>query len=214
MQGFPDSFNSVRELINYLQIKGVFEVKSQLQPKENTRKNRLFAQLGINQIEKTEMKESDLFDDEVIKNEALGSEKSWKKIGEGGFSEVYLTTLCGANVAIKKYNIEIDITSPHVKKELRTLRYQLRSFLVSIRKIRHPKIIAMVGVCLKPLLLVMEHMPGGSLFTVLHKTQAELPFQKKLQIACDIVSAIKYLHEREVIHRDLKSMNVLVLYVC
>lgn len=56
----------------------------------------------------------------------------------------------------------------------------------------------------------MEYMPGGSLYTILHETKAELTLERKLSLAIDIASALKYLHENDVIHRDLKTMNVLV----
>lgn len=59
----------------------------------------------------------------------------------------------------------------------------------------------------------MEYMPGGSLHSILHKSKIELSFEKRISIAIDIASALTYLHENEIIHRDVKPANVLVLFV-
>lgn len=80
------------------------------------------------------------------------------------------------------------------------------------RKLRHPKVIKLIGVCLSPLCMVMEYVAGGSLYKILHETKSELSYGQKLKISMDIASAIAYLHECEIIHRDIKTMNILVIF--
>jgi serine/threonine protein kinase len=55
--------------------------------------------------------------------------------------------------------------------------------------------------------LLMEHMERGSLYQVLEKP-VPLPLQK--QMALEIARGLQYLHTRGILHRDLKSANVLV----
>lgn len=60
----------------------------------------------------------------------------------------------------------------------------------------------------------MEYIPGGSLYSILHKSNVDLTFQQKLQISHDIASGLLYLHDLGIIHRDLKSTNVMVRGFC
>ena len=48
----------------------------------------------------------------------------------------------------------------------------LRQEVIFLRKLRHPSIITMVGVCVKPWSLIMELAPLGSLTTLLNRHQA------------------------------------------
>lgn len=68
----------------------------------------------------------------------------------------------------------------------------------------------MYGVCLEPLCIVMEYVGGGSLFSALHEKKIDLSIQQKLSIAIDIASAIYYIHEYKILHRDIKTANILV----
>jgi len=58
--------------------------------------------------------------------------------------------------------------------------------------------------------LVTELMEKGSLYTLLHDSPAELALSGRLRLAVDIVDGMRFLHHSRLIHRDLKSTNVLV----
>ncbi len=58
--------------------------------------------------------------------------------------------------------------------------------------------------------LIMEYADGGSLYEILHKQKVKLACKDILSYACDVASGLAYLHKRRVLHRDLKSANVLV----
>ncbi len=57
--------------------------------------------------------------------------------------------------------------------------------------------------------LVMEYMPGGSLYTLLG-SRMELPWDRRWTIVMDVSQAVKALHDGNIIHRDIKSLNVLI----
>jgi len=59
--------------------------------------------------------------------------------------------------------------------------------------------------------MVMEYMVKGSLYDVLHSEQGKsLCWEQKYQIGLDIAKGLSYLHGQNILHRDLKSLNVLL----
>lgn len=57
--------------------------------------------------------------------------------------------------------------------------------------------------------MVMEYMPHGSLYQVLG-SGVELPWSTRWTIAMDITYGLAALHSKDIIHRDIKSLNVLI----
>ena len=77
--------------------------------------------------------------------------------------------------------------------------------------LKHKNIILLYGICIEPanLCLVMELMTQN-LYLKLNSHEV-LPWNLRIKIALDIVNGLFYLHEvQNVIHRDLKSSNVLL----
>lgn len=66
------------------------------------------------------------------------------------------------------------------------------------------------GFCTEPIALVMEMMFGGSLLSRLHEYPVPLLPNQRIKIATDIAVAIRFIHDMEIIHCDIKSENVLV----
>lgn len=59
--------------------------------------------------------------------------------------------------------------------------------------------------------IVFEHVSQGSLFDLLHmKKKDEIPMKTRLKIALDTAVAFEYMHALGIVHRDIKSHNVLI----
>ncbi|CAB4391320.1 unnamed protein product [Rhizophagus irregularis] len=63
---------------------------------------------------------------------------------------------------------------------------------------------------LKEYLLIMEHADSGSLQTYLKGNFNELTWEDKYKLAYQLVDAVSYLHDEEIVHQDLHSGNILI----
>ncbi|XP_068658636.1 serine/threonine-protein kinase STY46-like isoform X2 [Aristolochia californica] len=80
------------------------------------------------------------------------------------------------------------------------------------QEVRHKNIVQFIGACTKlpELCIVTEFMPGGSLYDFLHKNHNVLELSLLLRFAVDICKGMEYLHRNDIIHRDLKTANLLM----
>jgi serine/threonine protein kinase len=53
-------------------------------------------------------------------------------------------------------------------------------------------------------------MTGGSLYDYLHKNRNVLELSQLLKFAIDVCKGMEYLHGNNIIHRDLKTANLLM----
>ena len=125
-----------------------------------------------------------------------------RKIGSGVSSDVYhgYDKRDGNEVAIKEMKFDI-LTGAKLQAFQREI-----SILASVR---HSCLIGFIGATEKPpYCIVTEWMGGGTLFAELH-TRKRLS-NTMLSIAIyDIARGMQFLHSRSIVHRDLKSLNVL-----
>jgi tetratricopeptide (TPR) repeat protein len=80
-------------------------------------------------------------------------------------------------------------------------------------RLHHPSCVSIYGACIdqEGIMLLMEWMDGGSLYLALsnHCEEPVLP-RLRLSMARDIADGLLYLHTHRIIHRDIKSSNVLL----
>jgi serine/threonine protein kinase len=138
--------------------------------------------------------------DALLEEYDLGQE-----LGRGSFGVVYKAKhrTSGEDVAIKV----IDLT----EMQQRNLMEKVNSEIKVHRNLRHPNIVRCIhyGLDHVHLYMVLELCTQGNLYTYLQK-HGRLLEAEALQIINQLVSALSYMHARNVIHRDLKLSNVLI----
>lgn len=134
-----------------------------------------------------------------------------EQIGRGGYGTVYRSKWRGTVVAVKKMKVEQPV--PHDKySEFLSIRYS--DECQAMASLRHPNIVMFLGACTKPpnLCIVLEFCSRGSLWEVLRDQNTPMPWFLRCKIALDTARGMNYLHQFPVpiLHRDLKSLNLLL----
>ena len=127
-------------------------------------------------------------------------------LGEGGTARVYLSRdeKTGRPVAVKRLHPELART-PH-------LRDRLLAEADIARSVRHDHVVNVLDVVSDPdgeSYFVMEHLAGEPVSARLAREGA-LPLSDTLIIGVQVAGALDAIHRRGIIHRDLKTENVLV----
>ena len=156
-------------------------------------------------------------------------------IGKGGFAHVHAARWRGSAVAAKVFMLRdsdyptdaapIGIAAAmdsyvryHIKSETQTVDDERKGAayereLLLLQSLRHPNICTLYGVVVSPPMLVMELCAGGSLAALLRVSTLEtLPWTRRADIGAGISCGVDFLHSQDppVIHRDLKSLNVVL----
>jgi serine/threonine protein kinase len=127
-------------------------------------------------------------------------------LGTGTFGTVVLAKLHGDPVCVKVF---VGIGATAQTKAL--FEQELGTHL----NLRSPRIVQIFGACEvdSNLGIVLEYVAGGSLHSQLERQRQSgtpVDWAKHLPIAMQIAAGVTYLHGKKIIHRDLKSLNVLI----
>ncbi|ESW10079.1 hypothetical protein PHAVU_009G179100 [Phaseolus vulgaris] len=130
------------------------------------------------------------------------------KFASGRHSRIYRGVYKQKDVAIKL------VSQPEEDEDLAAfLEKQFTSEVSLLLRLGHPNIITFIAACKKPpvFCIITEYLAGGSLGKFLHHQQPEiLPHKLVLKLALDIARGMQYLHSQGILHRDLKSENLLL----
>lgn len=132
-----------------------------------------------------------------------GQVKVTGKIGQGAFAKVYKGVYEGKECAVKMLKEQPDAKSmEEFQQEIEILKNADCPYIVKL----------FLAVEAPRLAIVLEFASRGSLFHVLNSELYDIGWDRILNISIDIVKGIEYLHNMPgcILHRDLKSLNILV----
>ncbi|KAL8470765.1 hypothetical protein ACS0TY_033365 [Phlomoides rotata] len=129
-----------------------------------------------------------------------------KELGDGGFGTVYHGNLRdGREVAIKRL----------YEHNFRRVEQFLNEIKI-LTALRHPNLVSLYGCTSRTsreLLLVYEYISNGTVADHLHgdrAREAPLTWPIRMNIAIETATALAYLHKSDIIHRDVKTNNILL----
>jgi hypothetical protein len=132
------------------------------------------------------------------------------RIGIGSFGEVYRGTWRRTDVAVKRL-LDSELGDAGIA--------DFRREIALLRRLKHPNVVQFLGAVSRPphMCVVTQLAPRGSLFRLLHRpppgtVPVKLADRTRARMALDVARGVHYLHSCRppILHRDLKSLNVLV----
>ena len=124
-----------------------------------------------------------------------------RRLGSGSFGTVYKATWKGRTVAAKVLN------QPS-RDTMRSIRNEINIF----SRLDNPYIIEFVGACAfeETLVLCTEYATFGSLYSFLYDSDCTYDLYTALRFSTEIAKGMTYLASMGILHRDLKSPNILL----
>ncbi|KAJ8755151.1 hypothetical protein K2173_018949 [Erythroxylum novogranatense] len=125
-------------------------------------------------------------------------------LSEGGFGSVFKGELNGMKIAVKQHKNASFQGEKEFKSEVNVLSGA-----------RHENLVMLLGSCSEGSrrLLVYEFVCNGSLDQhISQHSRRPLSWEKRMKIAMGIAKGLKYLHENNIIHRDMRPNNILTTH--
>ncbi|KAG0557002.1 hypothetical protein M758_11G091500 [Ceratodon purpureus] len=132
-----------------------------------------------------------------------------QKFASGNHSRLYQGVYNDQDVAVKLLRLDNCEDAAIATR----LERQFMQEMHCLSQLHHPNIVKFVAASWKPPVccLIMEYVPGGSLRAFLRKLEkGSMPMKTILSMALDVALGMEYLHSQGVVHRDLKSENLVL----
>jgi len=131
-----------------------------------------------------------------------------RRLGEGGTAVVYLAQ----DKKLKREVVLKFLSNPSLPGDLAEDYFMREAEIVA--NMSHPHIVKVfdIGRADGRPFMVMEYLEGSTLDAFLEKNQRQgLPMTTIARMATEIADALAYAHARQVIHRDIKPGNIMLL---
>lgn len=138
--------------------------------------------------------------------EATDNFSQSRELGDGGFGTVYYGILPDGRIVAVKRLYENNFKRVE----------QFMNEVEILTRLRHTNLVTLYGCTSKrsrELLLVYEYIPNGTVADHLHGNRSKsglLSWPIRLNIAIETAEALAYLHASDIIHRDVKTNNILL----
>ena len=135
-----------------------------------------------------------------------------KSLGKGAFGEVFLTTKKGTKEIFATKKIERELAETG-----NTMKYLVNEINI-LKELNHPNIVKLKEIkkTKNHYYIIMEYCNGGELYKTLEKymNKYNKPFSEEIvqHLMKQIINAFKYIHGKNIIHRDIKLENILLNY--
>lgn len=134
----------------------------------------------------------------------IGSYTLLRKLGKGGFGEVWLAEKRSQFVTKKvavKLPLDEQVNFDAIRQEAELWE----------QASGHPNVLPIIDADIfdGQVVIVSEYASGGSLADRI-KREGKLGLQKAVEITIGILNGLEFLHSRKIIHRDIKPQNILL----
>ncbi|XP_047310944.1 serine/threonine-protein kinase STY13-like [Impatiens glandulifera] len=148
-------------------------------------------------------------------------------IARGSFGTVHRGVYDGLDVAVKL--LDWGEEGHRSDTEISSLRASFTQEVAVWHKLDHPNVTKFVGAIMGATdiniqtesgqidmprnicCVIVEYLPGGALKNFLIKNRRKkLPFKVVIQLALDLAKGLSYLHSEKIVHRDVKTENMLL----
>jgi serine/threonine-protein kinase len=129
-----------------------------------------------------------------------------EKLGDGGMGSVYKAV----DVMLER-ELALKFLRPELAQQ-KDLVERFRAEAVVLARLSHQNIASLYGLHRHgdDLFMAMEFVPGETLETWLRR-EGQIPLDRAVAVAGDVLQALDYAHRRGVVHRDVKTANIIVM---